>query len=110
MANVLVVDDDETARRAARRMLMNLGHNTGSTFDARGRMRNWWTPDDSTHFAASTEALARQYDTYRPFPDLAINGHLTLSENIVADLTCAGAGMAPDGPPPYLRMVVRLRG
>ena len=91
MADVLVADDDETARRAARRMLMNLGHNTGSTFDARGRMRNWWTPDDSTHFAASTEALARQYDTYRPFPDLAINGHLTLSENIadLAGLTAA---------------------
>jgi predicted metalloendopeptidase len=65
--------------------------NTGSTFDARGRMRNWWTPDDSVHFAASTEALARQYNAYRPFPDLAINGRLTLSENIadLAGLTAA---------------------
>jgi len=65
--------------------------NLGSTFDAQGRMRNWWTPDDSVHFAASTEALARQYDAYRPFPDLAINGRLTLSENIadLAGLTAA---------------------
>jgi len=67
--------------------------NLGSTFDARGRMRNWWTPDDSVHFAASTAALARQYDAYRPFPDLAINGQLTLSENI-ADL--AGVTAAYD--------------
>ena len=65
--------------------------NLGSTFDARGRMRNWWTPDDSVHFAASTEALARQYDAYRPFPGLSINGRLTLSENIadLAGLTAA---------------------
>jgi putative endopeptidase len=65
--------------------------NLGSTFDAQGRMRNWWTPDDSVHFAASTEALVRQYDAYRPFPDLAINGRLTLSENIadLAGLTAA---------------------
>jgi len=65
--------------------------NLGSTFDAQGRMRNWWTPDDSVHFAASTQALARQYDAYRPFSDLAINGQLTLSENIadLAGLTAA---------------------
>jgi putative endopeptidase len=65
--------------------------NLGSTFDARGRMRNWWTPGDSVHFAASTQALVRQYDAYRPFPDLAINGRLTLSENIadLAGLTAA---------------------
>ena len=30
-------------------------------------------------------ALAAQFDAYRPFPDLAVNGHQTLSENI-ADL------------------------
>ena len=30
-------------------------------------------------------AVAAQFDEYRPFPDLAINGHQTLSENI-ADL------------------------
>ena len=65
--------------------------NLGSTFDARGRMRNWWTPDDSAHFADATAALVRQYDAYRPFPDLAINGQLTLSENIadLAGLTAA---------------------
>jgi len=39
------------------------------------------------------EALAAQYDAYRPFPDLAINGHQVLSENI-ADL--AGLAAAYD--------------
>jgi putative endopeptidase len=63
--------------------------NEGSAFDSKGRVRNWWTPDDLAHFEASTASLAAQYDMYKPFPDLAINGKQTLGENI-ADL----AGLA----------------
>ena len=59
--------------------------NLGASFDAHGRLRNWWTPADFAHFKASTQALARQYDAYHPLPGLAINGQQTLSENI-ADL------------------------
>ena len=66
----------------------------GSTFDSHGRMRNWWTPADLKHFEDVTAQLARQYDQYRPFPDLAINGKQTLAENI-ADL--AGIAAAYDG-------------
>jgi putative endopeptidase len=65
----------------------------GSQFDAEGRLLDWWTPEDFQHFKAAGEALAAQYDMYRPFPDLAVNGHQTLSENI-ADL--AGLGDAYD--------------
>ena len=65
----------------------------GSQFDAHGRLANWWTKQDYDHFRKSAEALAKQYDAYRPFPDLAVNGHQTLSENI-ADL--AGLGAAHD--------------
>ncbi len=65
----------------------------GSQFDAQGRLANWWTRDDLAHFKAASEALAAQYDAYRPFPDLAVNGHQTLSENI-ADL--AGLAAAYD--------------
>ena len=65
--------------------------NLGSNFDAHGRLRNWWTPADSAHFAAATDQLVRQYNGYHPFPDLAINGKLTLAENIadLAGLTAA---------------------
>jgi putative endopeptidase len=59
--------------------------NLGANFDATGRLRNWWTPEDLAHFNASAEQLVQQYDGYKPFPDLAVNGKLTLSENI-ADL------------------------
>jgi predicted metalloendopeptidase len=65
----------------------------GSQFDAQGRLANWWTPQDLDHFKAAGETLAAQYDAYRPFPDLAINGHQVLSENI-ADL--AGLAAAYD--------------
>jgi predicted metalloendopeptidase len=54
----------------------------GSQFDAAGRLANWWTKSDFDHFKAAGEALAAQFDAYRPFPDLALNGHQTLSENI----------------------------
>jgi len=57
----------------------------GSTFDATGRLRNWWTPEDLKHFEAATAALAAQYDSYKPFPDLSVNGKQTLAEDI-ADL------------------------
>jgi putative endopeptidase len=66
----------------------------GAMFDARGSLRNWWTPEDLAHFEESGARLAAQYDAYQPFPDMHVNGKLTLSENI-ADL--AGMAAAHDG-------------
>ncbi|MGA7380057.1 MAG: M13 family metallopeptidase [Terriglobales bacterium] len=66
----------------------------GSAFDSKGRVRNWWTPADLAHFEAATARLAAQYDTYKPFPDLSVNGKQTLGENI-ADV--AGISAAYDG-------------
>lgn len=57
----------------------------GSQFDASGRLANWWTKADFDHFREAGKALVAQFDAYRPFPDLAVNGQQTLSENI-ADL------------------------
>ena len=65
--------------------------NNGAAFDSTGALRNWWTPADLAKFNAAGAALAAQFDTYKPFPDLAINGKLTLGENIadVAGLQAA---------------------
>jgi putative endopeptidase len=65
----------------------------GSAFDSTGRVRNWWKRADLERFKAATARLAAQYDTYKPFPDLAVNGKQTLNENI-ADL--AGISAAYD--------------
>jgi predicted metalloendopeptidase len=65
----------------------------GSMFDDTGRLASWWTKQDLAHFKAAARQLVKQYDAYRPFPDLAVNGTLTLGENI-ADL--AGLAVAYD--------------
>ena len=63
----------------------------GSQFDADGRFTNWWTPEDLAHFKEASAKLVAQYNSYAPFPDLHVNGQLTLSENIadVAGLSAA---------------------
>ncbi|MBS1820076.1 MAG: M13 family metallopeptidase [Acidobacteria bacterium] len=65
----------------------------GAQFDATGRLANWWTKEDAAHFSAVAEQLVTQFNGYKPFPDLAVNGRQTLSENI-ADL--AGVAAAYD--------------
>jgi len=66
----------------------------GSAFDSKGRVRDWWTPEDFAHFKGTTAKLAAQYDTYKPFPDLSVNGKQTLGENIADN---AGISAAYDG-------------
>lgn len=66
----------------------------GAAFDAKGAVRNWWTPEDLNHFNEATAKLAAQYDTYKPFPDLSVNGKQTLAEDI-ADL--GGISASYDG-------------
>ncbi|HYJ90682.1 MAG TPA: M13 family metallopeptidase, partial [Pyrinomonadaceae bacterium] len=64
---------------------------SGSQFDADGRLTNWWTPADYDHFKAAANQLAAQYDAYEPLPGLHLNGKQTLGENIadVAGLSAA---------------------
>lgn len=54
----------------------------GSRFDAYGNLKNWWTPEDKEAFDARTGQLVEQYNQYKPFDDLAVNGRFTLGENI----------------------------
>jgi predicted metalloendopeptidase len=65
--------------------------NQGALFDSHGRLHNWWTPADFKHFQSSSQQLVAQFNHYRPFPDLAVNGQQTLGENIadVAGLAAA---------------------
>jgi putative endopeptidase len=57
----------------------------GRKLDAKGELRDWWTPQDAVEFTARTKKLASQYSSYEPVPGVHINGELTLGENI-ADL------------------------
>jgi predicted metalloendopeptidase len=65
----------------------------GALFDDTGRLHNWWTPEDFAHFKESSNRLAAQYDAYHPYPDVHVNGRLTLGENI-ADVAGLAAALA----------------
>jgi len=57
----------------------------GRQFDETGSLKDWWTEEDSRAYEARTTPFIKQYNSYKPLPDKAIDGRLTLDENI-ADL------------------------
>jgi putative endopeptidase len=57
----------------------------GAEYEADGRFRRWWTPGDMSQYTVLTEPLIKQVASYKPLPDAAINGSVTLVENL-ADL------------------------
>jgi len=57
----------------------------GRHIDAKGALRDWWTPADAAAFKARIAVLGAQYAQYQPVPGLHINPNLTMGENI-ADL------------------------
>ncbi|MPY23262.1 M13 family metallopeptidase [Shewanella sp. YLB-07] len=62
-----------------------MGHgfdDQGAKFDGEGNMRDWWTEQDLSEFAARGKALVAQYNGYAVFDNLNVNGELTLGENI----------------------------
>jgi putative endopeptidase len=54
----------------------------GSQYDGQGNLRDWWTAEDRSRFAAKTRALVAQYSAFVPVPGYTLNGELTLGENI----------------------------
>ena len=65
--------------------------NTGAEFNAAGKLQNWWTPEDQTHFQEASKKLIEQYNAYEVLPGVHISGQQTLGENIadVAGLAAA---------------------
>jgi putative endopeptidase len=55
---------------------------SGSRYDAEGNLRNWWTDADRKAYEERTALVVKQFDGYRPLADQAINGKLTLGENV----------------------------
>ncbi|MGB8855440.1 MAG: M13 family metallopeptidase [Burkholderiales bacterium] len=57
----------------------------GRQYDAQGNLKTWWTDTAEKNFNERAALVEAQYNQYKPLPDMAINGKLTLGENI-ADL------------------------
>ena len=59
---------------------------SGRNFDARGNLRDWWTPEDAAKYKAAAQRVVDQFDAYTVVDSAShVNGRLTLGENI-ADL------------------------
>lgn len=54
----------------------------GCNFDAKGNMKNWWTPEDAAAFKKLTQGLIEQFNEVEILPGLHANGQYTLGENI----------------------------
>ncbi len=64
-----------------------IGHgfdDQGSRYDGHGELVDWWSADDRAAFEHLADALIAQYDGFSPrdLPGEAVNGALTVGENI----------------------------
>lgn len=57
----------------------------GAKFDGTGNMKTWWQPVDKKKFEQKGKMLVKQYNAFKVADGVAVNGDLTLGENI-ADL------------------------
>ena len=57
----------------------------GRKFDAKGNLRDWWSPAINQEFERRAQCVVKQYDGYEVVEGQRLNGKLTLGENI-ADL------------------------
>jgi putative endopeptidase len=55
---------------------------SGKRFDAKGNVREWWTPADGKAFDDRAACMVDQYSQFVVAGDTRINGQLTLGENI----------------------------
>jgi endothelin-converting enzyme/putative endopeptidase len=53
----------------------------GRQFDARGNLKDWWTPADAKSFEDRAQCLVDEYAGFTAIDDVKLNGKLTLGEN-----------------------------
>jgi putative endopeptidase len=53
----------------------------GRQFDAKGNLRDWWTPEDAKAFEKRAECFVNEYSNFTAVDDVKLNGKLTLGEN-----------------------------
>ncbi len=53
----------------------------GRQFDARGNLKDWWTPKDGQAFTERAQCFVDEYGGFTAVDDVKLNGKLTLGEN-----------------------------
>lgn len=57
----------------------------GRQYDAEGNLNDWWTENDAARFNERVNKVVEQFNQYKVLDSVAVNGKLTLGENL-ADL------------------------
>ena len=68
----------------------------GRQFDARGNLKDWWTPADAKAFEERAQCFVDQYSGLTAVDDVKLNGKLTLGENMADN---GGLRICADGLP-----------
>ena len=53
----------------------------GRQFDARGNLKDWWTPADAKSFEDRAQCIVDEYSGFTAIDEVKLNGKLTLGEN-----------------------------
>src|SRR5438094_8024541 len=54
----------------------------GRKYDARGNLRDWWTPKSAEEFKKRSGAIVQQYNEYEPLPGSPASAELTQGHTI----------------------------
>jgi len=59
---------------------------TGSKYDYKGNLHNWWSKDDRRKFNAKVKDVVKQYETFAAYDGIKMDGTLSTGENL-ADIS-----------------------
>jgi len=75
------------------RMGYTLGHemshaldNTGSKYDYKGNLHNWWKPEDKKKYDLIVKDIIKQYETFASYDGVNFNAEITVGEDM-ADIS-----------------------
>jgi putative endopeptidase len=60
--------------------------NTGSKYDYKGNLNNWWTPEDKKKFDKKVLDVNKQYETFAKLDGIIMDGSISSGENL-ADIS-----------------------
>ena len=60
--------------------------NTGSKYDYKGNLHNWWTKEDSAKFELKVKDVVKQYETFAAYDGIKMDATLSTGENL-ADIS-----------------------
>ena len=54
----------------------------GRQYDADGNLKDWWTKADADKFKAKADVIVEQFNKFKLYDTIPVNGNLTLGENL----------------------------